>query len=1080
MAVDSVDPVRDPPPACAHAVAAAPWGGEIVRGLFAGLSALAVAAALALAFAPAVRAGSVLVPLVGALLAYAAGCGLAAWRARRSTAPAHPVVFAASAGAIAAAIAVGLALGIDIRHPGLGIAPLLVALLCALGARGWGAALAGLTLAALVGIGFAIDLPAPWIAAHAVVLLGAVWAGRGFARVLARQAAGGAEQAQRWQAWRSIASDLDWEMDSQFRFTRVADRGDRLDGHAATLRLDATPWEIEAIALSDDAVDALRADLEAHLPFSDLLMARRDARGQTHWMRLAGSPRFGPDGSFAGYWGIGRDVSDEMRWRDSAAAAEARFRDLFERSPSPLVMLRKGLVLDANEAAVRLFGFSDVEAMHGFMLATLFPHGPVRDAAIERASLLEEAPPGESLPVVDHPMQTLNGRAISVQSTGVRVQTDSGPALLGIFFDSTGRKAVELALRRSETMLLQLFATVPDVITLADLASDRYTLVNPSFSRLFGYAAHEALGRTSTELGLWSAPDDRQRLFDAMDAQGSVRDLRTVLLNKAGSPVAMRLSAARFSVNERDYLVVNARDVTETERAELEHQAILQRASVGIAFTRRGKFVRANSQFERMLGWAPDSLPGQPGSVVWRDEKEYAEVSAIAAPRFMSGQALELEREVRRRDGSAFWCRIRAQVVDPSDPGGGGTVWIAEDITERRQIEQALAAARDAAEAANRAKSAFLANTSHEIRTPLNGLLGLARLAMQPRLEPARRQQYLEQIFDSAQSLAAIISDILDLSKIEAGKIDLENVAFGLRDMVTAVHHVYRALADVKGLELILSIDEAVPATVSGDPVRLRQILGNFVTNALKFTERGRVCLAASRGAGDTIRLSVADTGPGIDAATRARLFQPFTQADESTTRRYGGTGLGLSICRELAQLMGGSIGVDSEPGLGATFWVELPLAALATPEHVIDSGFDDLQWLQGAHVLMAEDNPVNMMIAVAMLEDWGVHVAQASDGAMAVAAVEAAIRDGRPFDAVLMDVHMPVMSGHAAVRTLRERYDAQTLPIIALTAAALVSEREEALAAGMNDFLTKPVDARRLRKTLARHLRRADPPDSR
>ncbi|MEO7152810.1 MAG: PAS domain S-box protein [Burkholderiaceae bacterium] len=1076
MTVDSVDLARDLPP---NPAAAPAWGGGVVRRVYALLAWLAGLAAVVLVLMPAGRTAVAPVPLAGALLAYAAWCG---WTARvghrRGGAPGF-TLFAAAAGAIGGAGALGLAFGADVRHPGLGLAPLLVALLCALGGRGWGAALAALTLAAMLGVTLALDLSWLWVGAQALVLALAVLAGRGVARLLARQAATIAAHEARWHSWRSVAADLEWESDAQFRYTRVVDADDRLDGAAGVLRLDATPWEIEAFELGEDAVDALRADMEAHLPITDLLLTRRDAGRPTHSMRLSGEARYADDGSFAGYWGVGRDVSAELRWRDQASAAEARFRDLFERSPSPLVLLRKGMVLDANDAAVRMFGFSDLEAMHGFMLATLYPDGPMRESATRRAAQLEEAPVGESVPVADHTMHALNGRVISVQSTGVRVDIDSGPALLGIYFDSTGRKAVELALRRSETMLLQLFATVPDVMTLADLATDRYTMVNPSFSRLFGHASHEALGRTATELGLWSTPGDRERLLEALGPQGSVRDLRMVLLEKSGRPVTMRLSAARFTVNERDYLVVSARDVTETERAELEHQAILQRASVGIAFTRRGAFVRANSKFERMLGWEPDTLPGQPGSVVWRDADEYAEVSRIAIPLFGRGEALELEREVTRRDGSRFWARIRAQVVDPNDPGGGGTVWIAEDITERRQIEQALAAARDAAEAANRAKSAFLANTSHEIRTPLNGLLGLARLAMQPQLEAARRQQYLAQIFDSAQSLAAIISDILDLSKIEAGKVALEHVAFGLREMVTAVHHAYRALADVKGLEMALVIDEDVPATVGGDPVRLRQILGNFVSNALKFTERGRIVLAARRGARDLVRLSVTDTGPGIDAPTRARLFQPFMQADESTTRRYGGTGLGLSICRELALLMGGSVGVDSEPGRGATFWVELPLQALETPAGVIDSGFDDLQWLQGAHVLMAEDNPVNMMIAVAMLEDWGVHVAQATDGAMAVAAVEAAMRGGRPFDAVLMDVHMPVMSGHAAVRTLRERYAAQTLPIIALTAAALVSERDEALAAGMNDFLTKPVDARRLRKTLARHLRRIDPPVS-
>ena len=943
------------------------------------------------------------------------------------------------------------------------------------------AALAGLValaLAGVVGLARLTDRLEFGLAAAGLVLgLGGLL-GRHLAQRERRQHAAGDEQDWRWQAWRRIATDLEWEMDAEFRFSRVTaggERGDRIDGFGSALRLDATLWEIESVEVGEEALDALRADLEAHVAFADVLVTHRDARGASRFIRLAGVPRFTPDGGFAGYWGIARDVSDQMRLRSGALAAEMRFRDLFERSPAPLVLLRQGQVFDANDAALRLFGFSDLDAIQGFVLSTLLPEGTVRDNAVEREAQLAQAPVGEALPVIEHPMHTLHGRAISVQSTGVRIDTDTGPALLGIFFDSTGRKAAELALRRSETMLLQLFATVPDAIALIDLATDRYTMVNPSFTRLLGHASHEALGHTPAELGLWQSPADRGRLASALGGQGSVRDLRMVLLDKAGRPVTTRLSAARFSVHQRDFLVVNARDVTESERAELEHQAILQRATIGIAFTRQGLFVRANWRFEHMLGWDGGGLAGQPGGVMWCSAEETAEVGALAAPLFAAGQALAMEREVCRRDGSRFWCRIQAQVVDPNDPAGGGTVWIAEDVTERRQIDRALAAARDAAEAASRAKSAFLANTSHEIRTPLNGLLGLARLAMQTRHDAARRQQYLEQIYDSAQSLAAIISDILDLSKIEAGKIALEQVAFGLRDAVAAVHHAYRALADVKGLELVLDIDAELPVTVVGDPVRLRQILANFITNGLKFTERGRVCLAARRGAGDTVRLSVADTGPGIDAPTRARLFQPFMQADESTTRRYGGTGLGLSICRELAQLMGGSIGVDSEPGEGATFWVELPLPAVATPADVVDSGFDDLQRLQGTHVLIAEDNPVNMMIAVAMLEDWGVRVAQASDGAMAIKAVDAALRDGQPFDAVLMDVHMPVMSGHAAVRSLRERYDAQTLPVIAVTAAALVSEREEAAAAGMNDFLTKPVDARKLRKALVRAMRKPD-----
>ena len=216
------------------------------------------------------------------------------------------------------------------------------------------------------------------------------------------------------------------------------------------------------------------------------------------------------------------------------------------------------------------------------------------------------------------------------------------------------------------------------------------------------------------------------------------------------------------------------------------------------------------------------------------------------------------------------------------------------------------------------------------------------------------------------------------------------------------------------------------------------------------------------------VRLAVTDTGCGIDAAMQARLFTPFMQADDSTTRRHGGTGLGLSICRELATLMGGEVGATSAPGAGSTVWAELPLpVADAAPAA---SASEPLDSLRGQRVLMVEDNPVNMMIGVAMLEQWGVDVAQAVDGQHAIEAVERATAQGEPFDVVLMDVQMPEMSGHEAARRLRERHSAQTLPIIALTAAALVSERDQAIRAGMNDFLTKPIDTRKLQQALMRY----------
>jgi PAS domain S-box-containing protein len=521
----------------------------------------------------------------------------------------------------------------------------------------------------------------------------------------------------------------------------------------------------------------------------------------------------------------------------------------------------------------------------------------------------------------------------------------------------------------------------------------------------------------------------------------------------------------------RDYLVLNGRDITRSERERLEREAILNNASIGIAMTRERTFQLANPTFEQMFAWPLGTIAGQPGSVISVDAAAYEEMGRLYGPPLSRGEAVEFERTMKRHDGSTFLCRLLAQPIDPTHPAKGGTIWIAEDVTEKRAVEQALARARDEAEAANRAKSAFLANTSHEIRTPLNGLVGLARLARQPSIEAARREQYLAQIDDSAQALAGVISDILDLSKIEAGKLGLEQTDFDLHALLESIEHGYAVLADARALMLTMHVSGAVPRRVRGDPVRVRQILSNLLGNAVKFTAAGYVRLHVKALEASVLRFEVEDSGPGITPEVQARLFQPFTQADASTTRRYGGTGLGLSICRELAQLMGGSVGVHSTPGRGSRFWAELPLPA--SGQEAPPSAFAPLDGesnpLLGLEMLVVEDNPVNMLIASTILRQWGVTVSEAVNGIEAVAVVNQQAQSGRPFDLVLMDVQMPVQGGHEATRTLRRHYSAEDLPIIALTAAALTSEREEALAAGMNDFLTKPLDAQRLRETLLR-----------
>ena len=966
------------------------------------------------------------------------------------------------------------------------------------------ALLAGLTVALLrgvivaqhgvAGLGLALTAQAALLAAGLVFgLLTRRTIDGAMARARSRE--------QRFVGLMSVAADWYWETDAQLRYTHITQHGG-LPELAFDSRVGKAPWEIDDFGLSDEAMDVHRSDLELRRPFTDLRVWQHVGAGRAmRCISLSGRPRFDGRGVFLGYWGVGRDITGEDAAESQRRATELRYRELFARSPSPLVLHREGRVLDANVAALALFGAWEQTDLIGQSLLNFYDaEDGSRELAARRLARLQNVPIGEAAPPQQFSMRTAGGRRLAVQVTSVKVEAEGGEALLSIYRDETERQRAEGARARSEALLSHVVATSPDIITLLDLSTERYVMVNEAFVALSGYARDEAIGRTTTELGLWGSNEAHDDFFSKMLAADGVRDHAIVFRPRDGRDVMLLVSAARFEMEGRDYLVINGRDITQSERARLEREAILANASIGIAMTRGQAFQLVNPSFEQMFDWPPGSLVGQPGDVISVDSAAYEEMGALYGPPLARGESVEFERTMKRRDGSLFLCRLLARPIDPTHPAKGGTIWIAEDVTDKRAVEQALARARDDAEAANRAKSAFLANTSHEIRTPLNGLVGLARLARQPGLDAARRQQYLAQIDDSAQALAGVISDILDLSKIEAGKLRLEQADFDLHALLESVEHGYAALADAHALKLTMHVSGAVPRRVRGDPVRLRQILSNLLSNALKFTEVGYVRLhvmdagppqshdAPERHgfggrersepgvplqllAAPRVRFEVEDSGPGIAADVQARLFQPFMQGDVSTTRRYGGTGLGLSICRELAELMGGSVGVHSEPGRGSRFWAELPLPASAheAPSSAFAATHDAERRLVGLELLIVEDNPVNMMIATAIARQWGVTVTEAVDGAEAVAAATARADAGRPFELVLMDVQMPVQGGHEATRVLRRRFDARTLPIIALTAAALTSERDEALAAGMNDFLTKPLDAQRLQDALLR-----------
>jgi PAS domain S-box-containing protein len=422
-----------------------------------------------------------------------------------------------------------------------------------------------------------------------------------------------------------------------------------------------------------------------------------------------------------------------------------------------------------------------------------------------------------------------------------------------------------------------------------------------------------------------------------------------------------------------------------------------------------------------------------------------------------------------RRDGSVMFLEINASVIRYE--GRLAILSINRDVTERRRAEE-LRLAKEAAERADHAKGQFLANMSHEIRTPMAGVLGLADLLVKTDLTPAQRR-YVDLIQSSTSSLLGVVDDILDFSKMEADKLDLEATPFPLRATLAETVELLRFRAKAKGIALDLSCGPGLPGWCLGDPGRLRQVVINLVGNAVKFTERGRVDVRAEEAREGRVRISVHDTGVGIADGVRERLFIPFSQADGSTSRRFGGSGLGLAISKRIVELMGGTIGCESTVDVGSTFWftVDLPPAPPAAKGPPLPVAGEVPFPLPG-RVLVVEDNPVNQLVILEQLQGLGCAATAVGNGVEALAALE-----HDRYDLVLMDCQMPELDGYETTRRMRERGgDRWQVPVVALTAHAMQGDREKCLAAGMDDYLAKPFRAETLRQTLHLWLARGEP----
>ncbi|MGH7027771.1 ATP-binding protein [Brevundimonas sp.] len=480
-----------------------------------------------------------------------------------------------------------------------------------------------------------------------------------------------------------------------------------------------------------------------------------------------------------------------------------------------------------------------------------------------------------------------------------------------------------------------------------------------------------------------------------------------------------------------------------------------------------GFIVRVSASWAATLGYRPEDLIGLAIlTLVHPDDLPGTRASVVEVEGRRPGDpVLGHVNRYRHRDGHYVTLEWRAQRF------GDRIYAVARDVTAKIAAEQALIEAKSAAEAANRAKSDFLANMSHEIRTPLNGVIGIVDALSRTPLSPDQAEM-VDLIAASGVTLERLVSDILDVSRIEAGKLELELRPFDLDEALAAPLETLRMRAEDKGLAFHVERPAHVRGAFVGDSVRIGQILGNLLSNAVKFTAEGSVCvrfaLSEEIGAPTLLSFEIEDTGVGFDADHAAQLFQRFSQADSSITRRFGGTGLGLSICRFLTEMMGGRIEAASTPGVGSRFRVELPLPRAESPTaHDAHDPAASARPSRRLRVLLAEDNPINQRVVQLILADHAAELIAVDDGAQAVAAFEAGA-----FDLVLMDMQMPGMDGLTATRALRAveaaRPSAPRTPILMLSANAMAEHRDAARAAGADLHLAKPVTARDLLTALA------------
>lgn len=880
-------------------------------------------------------------------------------------------------------------------------------------------------------------------------------------------------------------SDCIWEIDALGRFTYLSPAFQAVTGYQSEEFLGLTPVDLLPPDELATVGSRMQSGLASQQPVAELVHHVRRRDGLIGTVEVSAVPVFDAAGEYRGMRGVTRDISVRV-------AAEAELRKLHRDLRLALQSANAGVWewsyqtgrLTWSDELYRIFGLApeagciSTERWEQLLLPEDVPRiKALLEAAVGRQDHLE----------MEYRIVLPSGAVRWVCDLGDTYRDDNGKPLgrAGICFDITARKGAEEALRENQQRL-NFYVENSPLATIEWDGDFRVTRWSGEAERIFGWSAAETLGKPIMDLHMIVEEDvpTVERTM-AQLAAGTQKYVITANRNytRDGRVIACEWynTILKNSRGETVFTLSQVMDVTERKRteeslrkSEERYRAIVEgQLEFVVRFLPGGIATYVNDAIAQWAGRRAEDLLGKScyPFIHEADRDEVIRKLEALSPENLFVTILARNVSI---DGRLCW----HQWVNRAFFDEQGRIveyqGVGRDITETVLAAEALAAAKAAADAASRAKSEFLARMSHEIRTPITGILGMAELLEGTVLTPPQHK-YVQTVLTSTESLLTLVNDLLDLAKIEAGRLELEHNEFSLREVVNEVLASQLPLAQAKGLSTRSSVPAEVPDRLVGDPYRLKQILLNLVGNAVKFTERGEIALAVAVGEGQggaaELRFDVTDTGIGIAPEAIARIFRPFTQADASTTRRFGGTGLGLAICAQLATLMGGEVWVDSREGAGSTFHVRIPFATAGAGREADTPRPPDRPpaW-EGPplRVLLAEDNEISRMFFAESLEKYGHHVDSAGNGAEALEQLGLAA-----YDIVLMDVQMPVMDGVEAVNRLRrlERETGGHVPVVALTAHAMEEDRLELLDSGFDGYVSKPLKIRDLFREIKRCL---------